>query len=66
MERQDYSSALVALLALKSPIDDFFVGVLVNTPDEMLRANRLSLLSAVDYLFLEVADFARLQVQGND
>ena len=64
MERQEYHSAFSILLELKSPIDDFFVGVLVNASEQNVRANRLSLLCAIDRLFLQVADFSRLQSTG--
>jgi Glycyl-tRNA synthetase, beta subunit len=50
--------------SMKPAIDDYFNGVLVNAEDERLRANRLSLLCAVDRLFLRVADFAYISVQG--
>jgi len=61
MKRQDYASAIQTLLALKSPIDAFFVGVMVNTDDQMVRANRLALLYRVDRLFGTIADFSRIQ-----
>ncbi|MER3424905.1 MAG: hypothetical protein C4293_18480 [Nitrospiraceae bacterium] len=60
----DYPAALSALVRMKPAVDSFFVGVLVNTEDEALRANRLSLLYAVDRLFLAFADFSQIAVQG--
>jgi glycyl-tRNA synthetase beta chain len=60
----DYEKALNTLVRMKPAIDDYFNGVLVNAEDERLRANRLSLLCAVDRLFLRVADFAHISVQG--
>ena len=64
IEQQDYHSIISILLELKTPIDDFFVGVLVNSSEQSVRANRLSLLCAIDRLFLQVADFSRLQSAG--
>lgn len=60
----EYGKALNALVQMKPAIDGFFDGVLVNAQDERLRANRLSLLCAVDRLFLSVADFSQISVQG--
>ncbi|HKN85494.1 MAG TPA: glycine--tRNA ligase subunit beta [Nitrospiraceae bacterium] len=60
----DYEKALNALVRMKPVIDNFFNGVLVNAEDERLRANRLSLLCAVDRLFSRVADFSQISVQG--
>ncbi|RMH31044.1 MAG: glycine--tRNA ligase subunit beta [Nitrospirae bacterium] len=61
LEGREYKKALLALLSLKEPIDGFFAGVLVNADDPVIRANRLSLLSAVDRLFGKIADFSRVQ-----
>ncbi|MEJ2230615.1 MAG: glycine--tRNA ligase subunit beta, partial [Nitrospirales bacterium] len=58
---RNYGKALQYLLELKSLIDEFFGAVMVNDPDHQTRANRLSLLKAVDDLFLMVADFSRIQ-----
>ncbi|WP_447976846.1 glycine--tRNA ligase subunit beta [Candidatus Nitrospira bockiana] len=62
--RREYGAALHALVAMKPAIDAFFTGVLVNADDERLRANRLSLLASVDRVFLTVADFSQIAVQG--
>ncbi|MGH7231565.1 MAG: glycine--tRNA ligase subunit beta [Nitrospiraceae bacterium] len=64
VERSDYAAALNALVHMKPAIDGFFDGVLVNAEDQALRGNRLSLLFAVDRLFLSVADFSQIVVQG--
>jgi glycyl-tRNA synthetase beta chain len=60
----DYSRALDTLIELKTPIDAFFDGVLVNAPEPEVRANRLSLLRKVDELFLGIGDLSQIQVQG--
>ena len=59
--QQNYRAALTQLLQLKTPIDNFFEGVMVNAADQNIRANRLSLLATIDQLFLKVADFSRIQ-----
>lgn len=61
VEEREYKKALLALLSLKEPIDHFFEGVLVNAENPVIRANRLSLLRAVDQLFANLADFSRVQ-----
>jgi glycyl-tRNA synthetase beta chain len=61
---QDYGKALISLLELKSPIDEFFGAVMVNDPDHHTRANRLSLLKAIDDLFFTVADLSCIQSAG--
>ena len=60
----DYHGALKQLIGLKSPIDQFFEGVLVNAPEPEVRANRLSLLCRVDDLFSAFGDLSQIQVQG--
>jgi glycyl-tRNA synthetase beta chain len=64
MEEAGYAAALELLVGMKPAIDSFFVGVLVNAEEQALRENRLSLLCAVDRLFMELADFSRIVVQG--
>ncbi len=64
MAEGEYGKALDTLVQMKPVIDGFFNGVLVNAEDERLRANRLSLLCAVDRLFLSFADFSQISVQG--
>ena len=61
---KDYSLALKTLIGLKTAIDVFFDGVLVNAPEVEIRANRLSLLRRVDELFLGIGDLSQIQVQG--
>ena len=63
---QEYTGALQNLLIFKSPIDEFFAAVLVNDPDPQIRENRLSLLTAIDHLFLTIADFSCIQSVGGD
>ena len=64
MEQGGYPAALEVLVRMKPAIDDFFLGVMVNADDHALRENRLSLLCAVDRLFMDLADFSQIVVQG--
>jgi len=43
---------------LRGPVDAFFSGVLVNSPDAAERDNRLRLLSGVCSLMEQLADFS--------
>ncbi len=63
---QEYGHALQSLLILKTPIDEFFSAVLVNDSDPRIRENRLSLLMAIDRLFLTIADFSCIHSAGVD
>jgi glycyl-tRNA synthetase beta chain len=64
LDAGDYDKALERLVAMKPAIDEFFVNVMVNADDRLLRANRLSLLYAVDHLFGLYADFSHIQAKG--
>ncbi|WP_315919243.1 glycine--tRNA ligase subunit beta [Mesorhizobium sp. SP-1A] len=56
----DFSAAMLALSALREPVDSFFEKVLVNDEDEAVRANRLALLARIRAATGEVADFSRI------
>jgi len=62
----DYDAAVRELLKLRRPIDTFFDDVMVMVDDETLRAARLGLLAAVENLFLRVADFSRVVLEGEE
>ncbi|MGE0501601.1 MAG: glycine--tRNA ligase subunit beta [Rhizobiaceae bacterium] len=57
---EDYEGAMRALSALRAPVDAFFDKVLVNDPDEAVRANRLALLSRIRAATGTVADFSKI------
>jgi glycyl-tRNA synthetase beta chain len=59
-ESGDYSASLQALAALKTPVDTFFDGVMVNVDDAALRNNRLGLLATLHAAMNRVADLSRL------
>ncbi|MGX8882341.1 glycine--tRNA ligase subunit beta [Methylovorus sp. SPW-M1] len=56
----DYRSSLQALAALRTPVDAFFDGVMVNAEDPALKANRLGLLASLHQAMNRVADLSRL------
>jgi glycyl-tRNA synthetase beta chain len=60
IENRKYEDALDALVALKAPIDAFFVGVMVMVEEDAVRGNRLALLVRVRNLFRQYADFSKI------
>ncbi|MGL5757805.1 glycine--tRNA ligase subunit beta, partial [Plesiomonas sp.] len=56
-----YQEALTELAALREPVDAFFDTVMVMADDTALRNNRLTLLSTLRNLFLQIADISVLQ-----
>ena len=56
-----YKEALVELAALRETVDKFFDTVMVMDENEAVRINRLTLLSKLRELFLQVADISLLQ-----
>ena len=57
---RDYTNVLKNLATLRDPIDGFFNDVMVMVDDQALRNNRLSLLSKLRTLFVNVADIAQM------
>lgn len=62
----DFDGAVASLLSLRSSIDTFFDDVMVMVDDEKLRGARLGLLAAVRALFVRIADFARVVLEGEE
>ncbi len=56
----DHTASLQALAALRTPVDAFFDGVMVNAEDPALKANRLGLLKSLHEAMNRVADLSRL------
>jgi glycyl-tRNA synthetase beta chain len=52
---------MAVILNMKEPVDTFFDEVMVMTDDLALQKNRLSMLTAIAELFLEVGDFSKMQ-----
>ena len=61
MANKDYQNALTELATLKQPIDNFFDNVMVMADDEVVKTNRLTLLSEIRNSFLAIADISLLQ-----
>jgi glycyl-tRNA synthetase beta chain len=62
LEAREYTDVLTALAELRGPVDHFFDDVMVMADDKATRNNRLSLLSELRALFLDVADISRLSI----
>jgi len=62
----DFDTAVRELLKLRKPIDRFFDEVMVMVEDPALREARLALLQEIKSLFLEVADFAKVVLEGEE
>ncbi|KQI70649.1 glycyl-tRNA synthetase subunit beta [Loktanella sp. 5RATIMAR09] len=61
MKAEDFSTAMTAMAALRGPIDAFFTDVQVNADSEILRRNRLNLLSRIRNICLSVADLTKIE-----
>jgi len=61
MKAEDFAAAMHAMAALRAPIDAFFEAVQVNSDNEILRRNRLNLLSRIRSICLSVADLTRIE-----
>ena len=61
LNNQKYAESLSRLASLKTPVDNFFDHVMVNTEDEELRKSRLALLKQISRQFLKISDISKLQ-----
>jgi glycyl-tRNA synthetase beta chain len=59
-ESGDYTGSLQSLAALRTPVDSFFDGVMVNAEQTDLRLNRLGLLATLHQAMNRIADLSRL------
>ena len=59
-EAGDYTASLQSLAALRTPVDAFFEGVMVNAEQLDLRLNRLGLLTSLRAAMNRVADLSKL------
>ena len=57
---EDYAAAMAGLAALRAPIDAFFEAVQVNSDNQIVRRNRLNLLSQIVRTCDKIADLSRL------
>ena len=56
----DYAAALTQLATLQGPVDQFFEDVMVMAEEAAVRSNRLRLLTQLDGLLRQIADFSHL------
>ena len=61
LKAEDFAGAMGELAKLRSPVDAFFEGVMVNDEDAKVRANRLALLTEVRATLHQVADFSLIE-----
>jgi len=58
---EDFPAAMQAIAALRAPIDAFFEAVQINTDNQIVRRNRLNLLSRIREAGRLIADFGRIE-----
>ena len=58
---EDFEAAMAAMALLRTPVDEFFESVTVNTQEPGLRENRLRLLNRIRATTLTVADFCKIE-----
>ncbi len=61
MENEDFAAAMSAMAGLRAPIDAFFEAVQINSDNQIVRRNRLNLLSRIRTSCLSVADLSRIE-----
>lgn len=61
MESEDFAAAMGEMAKLRAPVDAFFEAVQVNAESEILRRNRLNLLSDIRKICADVADLTKVE-----
>ncbi|MEM1375542.1 MAG: glycine--tRNA ligase subunit beta [Pseudomonadota bacterium] len=61
MAKEDFVTAMAAMASLRAPIDAFFEAVKINADSEIVRRNRLNLLSQIRKTVGQVADLTRIE-----
>jgi glycyl-tRNA synthetase beta chain len=61
LAQEDFGAAMAAMASLRGPIDGFFVAVKVNADSDVIRRNRLNLLSRIRTTCSSVADLGRVE-----
>ncbi|MBN3032897.1 MAG: glycine--tRNA ligase subunit beta [Candidatus Saganbacteria bacterium] len=64
VKKEQWAGAARELAKLTEPIERFFDKVLVMHEEPRLRANRLALLKSLEKLYLSVADFRKIVIEG--
>jgi len=58
---EKFADAMAALATLRGPLDAFFEDVMVNADDQNVRKNRLMLLSQIQSVMGDIADFSKIE-----
>lgn len=61
VDSEDFPAAMTAIACLRAPIDALFEAVQVNTELQIVRRNRLNLLSRIREAGRQIADFTRIE-----
>jgi len=61
-KNESFTESLELLSGLRTVIDTLFTHVLINDPNQDIRANRVALLTEVHSLVLYIADFSKFQI----
>ena len=61
VKAEDFPAAMAAIAGLRAPIDAFFEAVQINTENQVVRRNRLNLLSRIRAAGRLIADFSRIE-----
>ncbi|MEQ8901452.1 MAG: glycine--tRNA ligase subunit beta [Roseovarius sp.] len=61
LKAEDFAGAMQAMAALRPAVDAFFEAVQVNVDNQVLRRNRLNLLSRIRTSCLQAADLSRVE-----
>ena len=61
IEAEDFAAAMGGMAALRAPVDAFFEAVQVNADKDIVRRNRLNLLSQIRKVCGQVADLTRIE-----
>jgi glycyl-tRNA synthetase beta chain len=64
VRKERWSAAAKTLAQLTDPIELFFDKILVMHHDERLKTNRLALLKSLEKMYLAVADFRKIVIEG--
>jgi len=61
LSEEKFQDAMAELAKLRGPLDAFFEDVMVNADDKNVRENRLKLLSQIQSVMGEIADFSKIE-----
>jgi glycyl-tRNA synthetase beta chain len=61
IEAEDFAAAMGGMAALRGPVDAFFEAVQVNAENQIVRRNRLNLLSQIRKVCAQVSDLTKIE-----